>query len=393
MKNTDARDVFGCFGHSLLWLLVLDAWLCHHLGVAATTDAACGVDTAQWPVGEPLQDCSDAHCDTDLADIVDPELMRTSLLQTSLRKERAPAQARVSVSGDGVPVNVIADAPLLVGAEQNATLAISGDAEVGTLRSGQPFQPAMVAAQTPGVLPTTPVVASFASTGNTSEGNATEGKATKMPEVKGHSTAFINAVDCGIVLFILAAMAAGWFIDAHVPSLRPGAGHPSARVSAVLISSYLLLIPGLGATLFRFVLKVTIGGIDLDTSTVLKKAGGISESMVSLCGLLFETGGVTGGILLILYAMVVPVVKLALLTAGEAWRHSTDERRLQYSRWCISLVQFVSKWACPDMFAYILVLYLFRALDKPDSILHGPAYLDIGFTCFSTFCVCPTLSL
>mmetsp|Transcript_28568 Transcript_28568/g.51749 ORF Transcript_28568/g.51749 Transcript_28568/m.51749 type:complete len:452 (-) Transcript_28568:67-1422(-) len=215
---------------------------------------------------------------------------------------------------------------------------------------------------------------------------------TSAHTIVTHTTDFINRVDILIVVFILACFGAGCLIDAKLPSYTLGGGHPSAKVISLLVSSYLLLLPGLFTTLFTFLIKVVINGQEIDTTAVLKRPGGLNESMISLCQMLFDTGGILGGILIILYAMVVPIVKLTLLTFGEIWRHSEDTAKVQQARWCVIGVQQVSKWACPDMFAYILILYLFRAFNKPGSIIKGPASLDVGFTCFSMFCVLSTIS-
>merc|ERR1712226_666148 len=55
------------------------------------------------------------------------------------------------------------------------------------------------------------------------------------------------------------------------------------------------------------------------------------------------------------------------------------------------MVQAMSKWACPDLFAYILMAYLFRSLHKPPHLLSS-FQLDVGFTCFSVFCIGSTLA-
>jgi len=44
------------------------------------------------------------------------------------------------------------------------------------------------------------------------------------------------------------------------------------------------------------------------------------------------------------------------------------------------------------MFAYILLLYLLRALNDRSSLIEAPAHLDVGFACFSVFCICSTFS-
>merc|ERR1740139_861340 len=58
---------------------------------------------------------------------------------------------------------------------------------------------------------------------------------------------------------------------------------------------------------------------------------------------------------------------------------------------CTTIVQAISKWACPDMFAYILLLYLIRGMNHP-RMLRSEMQLDLGFTCFSLFCVGSTIA-
>ncbi|CAJ1392198.1 unnamed protein product, partial [Effrenium voratum] len=58
---------------------------------------------------------------------------------------------------------------------------------------------------------------------------------------------------------------------------------------------------------------------------------------------------------LILYAMVVPALKIGFLILAELWRESPDPRQVLFAKRSIQVVQMISKWACPDMFAYILL--------------------------------------
>lgn len=94
-------------------------------------------------------------------------------------------------------------------------------------------------------------------------------------------------------------------------------------------------------------------------------------------------------ILVACFAIVVPALKLLLLLLGEAWRKDPDPSRVAWSRRCISFVQVISKWACPDMFAYVLMMYLIRTLPAP---IESSATADVGFPCFAVFCICSTVS-
>lgn len=117
----------------------------------------------------------------------------------------------------------------------------------------------------------------------------------------------------------------------------------------------------------------------------------VTESMLSVIGLLFRTGGRTGAFFVILYAMVLPALKIVLLVLGELWRGSDNPNLQAVSSICILLVQVTSKWATPDLFAYILLLFLFRHLDHPP-LIRSEAVLDVGFECFGVFCLCSTFS-
>ncbi|CAE8589486.1 unnamed protein product [Polarella glacialis] len=116
-----------------------------------------------------------------------------------------------------------------------------------------------------------------------------------------------------------------------------------------------------------------------------------TDNMLSFAKLLWDTGSWSGCILILTFSTIIPVMKIVLLVLGGIWRHSKDERKVTWARRMISCVQVISKWACPDMFAYILMLYLIRSLNHPPT-LNGLMILDVGFTCFSVFCLGSTIS-
>merc|ERR1719188_2972291 len=114
--------------------------------------------------------------------------------------------------------------------------------------------------------------------------------------------------------------------------------------------------------------------------------------MLGMAKLLWNDGGRLGAFSVVLFAVVVPAMKLVALIAADILRRgSPTVRRLTWARWCLQTVQIVSKWASPDMFAYIFLLYLMRMLNKPP-FLGGEAVLDKGSTCFVLFCVFSTVA-
>merc|ERR1719145_130140 len=105
-----------------------------------------------------------------------------------------------------------------------------------------------------------------------------------------------------------------------------------------------------------------------------------------------DSGAILGAMLVVTYAMILPAMKLVLLLLAELFRFSPHPWEIAFSRGCVQFVQLISKWACPDMFAYILIMYLIRGLDDNSSYLESDAQLDIGFMLFSVFCIGSTIS-
>lgn len=170
-----------------------------------------------------------------------------------------------------------------------------------------------------------------------------------------------------------------------------GSGHPRGWVVGVLIASYAMLVPAVQSTLFSFNIFVSLH-VDFvgDVGYNLTRHP-VTESTFSVIGVLFKTGGHLAACLVILYAMVLPAAKVLLLLVGELWRNSADEARRRVSSTCIGLVQVVSKWATPDLFAYVLLLFLARHLSHPP-LIEAEGLLDAGFCCFGVFCLCSTFS-
>mmetsp|Transcript_52795 Transcript_52795/g.98881 ORF Transcript_52795/g.98881 Transcript_52795/m.98881 type:complete len:516 (+) Transcript_52795:57-1604(+) len=205
------------------------------------------------------------------------------------------------------------------------------------------------------------------------------------------ATAEINKQVVACVVALVAFILVAYVVDMIFPS-RKGSTRPSYTCMATLLGSYALLLPGLVSNLFEFLLGVELLGAKVLLTQENGDPAPISESSFGLLHLLWQTGGYAGAVLVLIYAMAIPAVKLIALILAEIWRDSEDPMKVQRSKRFIQVVQIVSKWACPDMFAYIMLLYLFRHLDGAGGIVAAPARLGIGFACFSMFCVCSTFS-
>jgi len=206
-------------------------------------------------------------------------------------------------------------------------------------------------------------------------------------ELDGSSIQTVNTVSLVVVGGVLIMASFGCIMDKVQHKFRPSSKvEHSSRwgLFALLMCSYALLVPGLVATLFSFNVSISILGITkaLKTDT---------ENMFQLIGVLYSKGLLLGGSLVMLYSIIIPVVKIVLLVLGEFWRHSESAARVRWSSRCIRTVQLISKWACPDLFAYILMMYLFRSLNQPPHLL-AAMNLDVGFVCFGVFCLGSTLA-
>jgi len=113
--------------------------------------------------------------------------------------------------------------------------------------------------------------------------------------------------------------------------------------------------------------------------------------MIQFAGELYRSGSASGCFFVVGFAIVIPLLKLSLIVLGSTTQRNSESNPSLSQEKLILIVQKISKWACPDMFAYILLMYLIRGLNHPP-ILIGLFKLDIGFSCFSTFCVLSTVS-
>lgn len=208
------------------------------------------------------------------------------------------------------------------------------------------------------------------------------------PELEGNSMAEVNLVVFFIILLVTIATSLGYLLEVHGNCGEATRSPPWA--TAMLLSSYALLIPGLTQVIFSFNIVVNVLGHRIDVQPE-KGHVACTETITGLVDLLERTGSRAGSVLIVLYAVVVPILKLLLLAVAEFFRYSNLPGAVSISRMCIILVQSISKWACPDMFAYILLVHLVRLLNN-DSLILTAAKLDVGFSCFSAFCVCSTIS-
>jgi len=190
----------------------------------------------------------------------------------------------------------------------------------------------------------------------------------------------------GIILaFVAGSTVVGYIVD-NLVCRKALKGAPEDRprgwVLGMLISSYFLLLPGLFHTLFGYRIAV-MGG--------MKVLSERKENTIQFAHELLISGSELGCVFVVGFAIVLPIAKFILLVVGGILRHSRSSGKRSCARKSVMFVQRISKWASPDMFAYILLTYLIRGLNKPP-ILIGLMDLDIGFTCFATFCVASTIS-
>ncbi|CAE8656606.1 unnamed protein product [Polarella glacialis] len=200
--------------------------------------------------------------------------------------------------------------------------------------------------------------------------------------LQGNSFSVINNAAISILVLVGALTLIAGAVDFYCHRRYAMASdRPRFWVVTLMGLSYAVLIPGLFTTLFSFYIGA-VGAIELKSFT---------DNMMSFAKLLADTGGWFGCILVLSFSVFVPVLKVVLMVLSEAWRHKEDERRRIWSRRMMLFVKAISKWACPDIFAYILMLYLVRSLEKPPT-LNGRMRLDIGFLCSSVFSLGTTIA-
>lgn len=210
----------------------------------------------------------------------------------------------------------------------------------------------------------------------------------KAPPLGGDSTAQINGLVGLVLLAITAAILFGFYMDRYH---RGGImeGRPRFWAIFLLVISYVILIPGLLNPLFSFTIAVDVLG---NRKNIQPEDGHpvCTENTTGLAHLLLKTGSNLGAVLVILFSMVIPAIELIMLIVGETFRFAGG-CCAEVFRYVIVWVQHRSKWASPDMFAYVFLVHLVHTLDHRPLILTN-ARLEIGFACFSVFVVTATAS-
>jgi len=204
----------------------------------------------------------------------------------------------------------------------------------------------------------------------------------------------LNVVNLGAALMIVGivlALLVGFALDKRFAARSKKSREPFWVIS-LLVMSYLYLIPGLFCVLFSFNMFLDLGPgqkFGIGPGGGFNMTPGTTETMIGLVKLLNRTGSTIGAVLVVTYAIIIPAIKLLLVFVGNFLQNSVDWAKT--SRRCIQAVQNLSKWACPDMFAYILLMYLVKSLDHPPKLICA-GRLDLGFAFFSLFCVGSTVA-
>ncbi|CAE7662024.1 unnamed protein product [Symbiodinium pilosum] len=214
------------------------------------------------------------------------------------------------------------------------------------------------------------------------------------PEVgylDGNAPKVINNDSIYLMLGLAVAIAMGWILDKSSTFKRFNAKNREPFwVLLLVLVSYGYLIPGLVEVLFSFNLVFDTGSggfFGIGPGAGFNDAPPTTETMLGLVKLLWKTGSPLGAVLVVFYAIAIPVTKLLLLLVGNLIQKDLPTA----SRRCIQCVQNISKWACPDMFAYILLMHLVKSLARPPYLVAN-GRLDLGFTCFSLFCLGSTIA-
>lgn len=208
------------------------------------------------------------------------------------------------------------------------------------------------------------------------------------PKLGGDSPEQINWLVILVMIAVCVSIGLGIYFDNKCRGTMME-GRPRFWSILLLLASYLLLIPGLINPVFSFSIVINIIGhrkvVEPETGHPV-----CTETTNGLAHLLWKTGSKIGAFLVILFSMVIPAIELVMLILGEVFRFGSA-KCAEIFRWVIIWVQHRSKWASPDMFAYILLVDLVRTLEV-ESLILSRARLEIGFSCFSTFVVTATVS-
>lgn len=139
---------------------------------------------------------------------------------------------------------------------------------------------------------------------------------------------------------------------------------------ALSLASLALLWPGLGQPALTISATMEIFGATRELTNETRSVVGAVKS-------LHETGNNFVAGLIVLFSIVIPVTKAALMVPILARRGSASSHRL------VRFVQAISKWSMADVFAVGMLIALLVAKGTANlSAVAGP-----GFYCFAAYCL------
>eukprot|EP00450_Noctiluca_scintillans_P010639 CAMPEP_0194483936 /NCGR_PEP_ID=MMETSP0253-20130528/5423_1 /TAXON_ID=2966 /ORGANISM="Noctiluca scintillans" /LENGTH=629 /DNA_ID=CAMNT_0039323669 /DNA_START=36 /DNA_END=1925 /DNA_ORIENTATION=+ len=184
------------------------------------------------------------------------------------------------------------------------------------------------------------------------------------------------------VLFALSFVAlctfGGWCLDRSLVATE--SDKPPWWVILMTFSSYLFVVPGLFVLAFEGSFFATVYVSETDPIPVRMWQG--RDSLLTVITTLFRKKKIITGNLCVLYGILVPVVKLALITVLLVT--SSDRRRIRSG--ATFWVKFLSKWDSPKIFSYMAMWIITIAFNNPPKV-ETHMTLGGGFLLYMVYCI------
>jgi hypothetical protein len=214
------------------------------------------------------------------------------------------------------------------------------------------------------------------------------GPLTTPLELKGRSLEEINGMIALLIGVIFGVILVGGTLDYFNLGLqRYQEGRPKMWVLGTLALAYSCLIASLPTVFININLVANVKGTQIN---IIQKEDctpvTITGSIFDIMSLFAESQHYLCLLGIIIYAIVLPIINVTLMTLGEIWRHSGDEKQ-GFARSCVVHGRILSKWHAPTMFIFIIALNLMSVLSEEKEFIIVNVRTDIGFSCFCMFCI------
>lgn len=194
-----------------------------------------------------------------------------------------------------------------------------------------------------------------------------------------------------VVLLLLLSAGCAVLIEWAFPVCKLYLNGLDAWKAALWVASYMLLVPGLTCTFFRYSMAYSVMGVRWSIFAQPPDFNPTYDaSIFEVVRQLWESRLVIGCLVVLFFSAALPIVKLAFVVRVQVLAKDPNPEHEREASRLLTSVHLMSKWICTDVLGYVLIMSLYRDCQVHDGV-DADSQLGFGFVCFSLSCFCTAL--